>query len=253
METINSIKDEKIMLARELALPKVRRETGRVVLYGEDGVRWAKASRCETEYILCTQPLAQELEPFAAGAESYLVSEGISKKVSGTSQVIPYITVARLDDAPLNLSESVVILDDIKDHGNIGTIIRTAAAFGFRNIVLTNTANDIYYKNIVNASRGTALCVNYANIGADRLADRLRSSGYMILSTSPYGSYNLESAARAFLGRKIAVILGNETNGVSDSLITASDAVLRIDLDPSVESLNVGVASGIILSALRKI
>ena len=251
-QKIDSIKNEHIKLARELALPQCRRETGFVVLYGEDGIRWAHRYRCKLEYILCTQPLPQELKPAADGTECFLIPEGISKKVSGTSQVIPYIAVASVVNDNINRSKSAVVLDDVKDHGNIGTIIRTAAAFGFKNIVLTNTNNDIYYKNIINASRGTALNVSYANIGIDRLICFLKKTGYAILSSSPYGSCGLQKAAQSFAGRKIAVILGNEANGVSDTLIEISDAVLRIDISSDVESLNVGVASGIILSALRQ-
>lgn len=252
IKEIDSIKNEKIQLARDLSLPQCRRETRQVVLYGEDSIRWAKTYRCRLEYILCTQPMPQNLELSDESVECFLISEGISKKVSGTSQVIPYIAVASMNDTSIVRSESIVVLDDVKDHGNIGTIIRTAAAFGFKNIVLTNTNNDIYYKNIVNASRGTALNVSYANISADRLTDYLRKSGYQILSSSPYGNCDLRSAAQTFAGKKIAVILGNETNGVSDPFIESSDAVIRIDIDSSVESLNVGVASGIILSSLRQ-
>ena len=251
MEALLSIKDEKIRLARELCLPKVRRETGRVVLYGEEGVRWAKSPFCTPEYILCTRPLPQELFEFSEGAELFSVSEGISKKVSGTSQVIPYITVAKIAETEPDLSEPAVILDDVRDHGNIGTIIRTAAAFGFKNVILTNTANDIYYKNIVGASRGTALGIRYENIPAGRLAGFLKSSGYAVISTSSYGSVALGEAARKFSGKKTAVIFGNETVGVSKELLAASDAAVRIDLEPCVESLNVGVAAGIVLSALR--
>lgn len=252
LETISSIKDEKVKLARDLSSPQCRRESGYVVLYGEDSILWANMYHCKLEYILCTQPLSEQLELVADSVKCFLISDGISKKVSGTAQVVPYIAVASLNNSPICCSESVVVLDDVKDHGNIGTIIRTAVAFGFKNIVLTNTGSDIYYKNIINASRGTALNVNYANVNANCLIGYLRESGYQILSSSPYGNSSLESAAKSFSGKKIAVILGNETNGVSDLFIEHSDAVIRIDTNLNVESLNVGVASGIILSALRQ-
>ncbi len=252
LDTISSIKDEKVKLARDLSTPQCRQEAGSVVLYGEDSILWANMYHCKLEYILCTRPLSEQLKLVTDSVKCFLISDGISKKVSGTTQVVPYIAVASLSNSPLCCSESVVVLDDVKDHGNIGTIIRTAVAFGFKNIVLTNTSNDIYYKNIINASRGTALNVNYANINANHLTDYLRKSGYLILSSSPYGNSSLESASKSFSGKKIAVILGNETNGVSDLFIEHSDAVIRIDINPNVESLNVGVASGIILSALRQ-
>ncbi len=252
LETINSIKDEKVKLARNLSSPQCRQESGYVVLYGEDSILWANMYHCKLEYILCTRPLSEQLKLVADGAKCFLISDGISKKISGTAQVVPYIAVASLNNSPICCSESVVVLDDVKDHGNIGTIIRTAVAFGFNNIVLTNTSSDIYYKNIINASRGTALNVNYANIDANCLIGYLRKSGHLILSSSPYGNSSLEGAAKSFINKKIAVILGNETNGVSDLFIEHSDAVIRIDTNPNVESLNVGVASGIILSALRQ-
>lgn len=250
---LTSVKDLKIRLARELNLPKVRRETSKVVLYGEDGLIWANSFRCKPQYILCTRPLHDYLIPFADGIDCFIISDGLSKKVSGTSQVIPYITVAEMEDVSLNISEPTVILDDIKDHGNIGTIIRTAAAFGFKNIIMTNTQNDIYYKNIINASRGTALYVNYENIPAESVMGFLKSAGYIILSTSPHGNCSLGSAAHTYAGKKLAVIFGNETNGVSEALIKSSDAAVKINIDKSVESLNVGVAAGIILSALNRI
>ncbi len=247
MQIITSIKDERVRLARELALPRVRSETGRTVLYGAEALMWAREYGCEPEFILCTRPL-----DFNPGAECFLISEGISKKVSGTSQAADVIAVARLGNTRPDTSLPAVVLDDVRDHGNIGTVIRTAAAFGFHNVILTNTANDIYYKNIVNASRGTALGAGYANIPAERLINFLRGAGYAIAATSPYGSCTLAEAARRFSRKKTAVIFGNEANGVSELLLKAADAAVRIDLEPSVESLNVGVAAGIILSNLRE-
>lgn len=85
------------------------------------------------------------------------MSEGILKKISDTSYLVPLIGVARLPAVGEGLEQAgdfVLVLDRIQDHGNLGTIIRTASAFGIRTLLSTTPDLDIYYKKVVSASRG---------------------------------------------------------------------------------------------------
>lgn len=77
--------------------------------------------------------------------------------MSGTSQVIPNIVFASMNNTSIARPEFITVLDDVQDHGNIGTIIRTPAAFGLKNIVLTNINNDIYTIRILSTPRGERL------------------------------------------------------------------------------------------------
>jgi TrmH family RNA methyltransferase len=252
MQTITSVKDPLVEEARLLSTPASRARLGKIALYGEESIRWAVQYDYKINYILCSEAPTGDFYTAAAGQNTYMISEGIAKKISDTSHVIPYIGVAELKNRRADFTKPIVLLDDVRDHGNIGTIIRSAAAFGFEDIVLTNTAYDIYYKNMLNASRGLALMVRSCSLPAGLAAETLKSHGYCLAATSSYGAVDIEDIGCDFAaGKKLAVVFGNETGGVSDEILHAADLRLRIRMMNGVESLNVGVAAGIVLHQLR--
>jgi TrmH family RNA methyltransferase len=248
MQTITSVKDPMVETARLLSTPASRARLGKLVLYGEESIRWALNYGYDINYILCCQEPKGDFFEGSASEGVFKISPGIAKKISDTSHAIPCIGVADMKNRRVDFTKPLVILDDIRDHGNIGTIIRTAAAFGFEDIVLTNTIYDVYYKNMINASRGLALKARSCNLPAETLLDKLQAHDYLLCATSSYGSFDVEDLCHNLAaGIKPAIIFGNETDGVSDALLKASDLCIKIGLLNGVESLNVGVAAGIIL------
>jgi TrmH family RNA methyltransferase len=138
----------------------------------------------------------------------------------------------------------------VQDHGNLGTIIRTASAFGIRDVVATAPGLDIYFKKIVSASRGKSFETQvYAFPSASAALDALKERGYQIVATSPHAR-EIQSMA-ALKPQPIALVVGNETEGIADEIMQKADVVVQIPMSGLVESLNVGVATGISLYELK--
>lgn len=252
--TINSIKDPRVALARELSTPSGRRKHKKIILYGEESIVWAIQRDYLIDYIFCCEKqLPDNICELTTTKEIevLLISKGISQKISDTSQVYNCIAVAEIKNHGIDFAcNSIIILDGLKDHGNIGTIIRTAVAFGNNNIVITNSDYDIFYKNVVISSRGEALNVNFENIEPQSLYQQIKANQYSIIVTSPYAINDISSYILPC--NKTAIIFGNETQGISHFFMTHADISVKVSMQNNVDSLNVGVSAGIFLNWLRE-
>lgn len=256
LEEIHTIKDPRVIEARELASAAGRKAAGKCLLEGEQALTWALHSGWMVERVFCAAshaglPLLSDLQQ--KGCQVCHASEGILKKISDTNYLIPLIGVARIPAENLRhrpQGDFVLVLDDVRDHGNIGTILRTAQAFGVREVVSTTGELDLFYRKMVDASRGTVfrtLLTPYASVSESIAA--LKAAGYQIVATSPYAP-SLQSAAR-LQPRPVALVVGNETRGIDPLWVENADVVVQIPMSRQVESLNVGVAAGISIYELK--
>lgn len=245
-ETISSIKDSRVVEARQLTTAAGRRAAGKCLLEDQQAIEWAINAGLTVEHVFFRQ--GGEIAHLAeSGIPCLPASDGVLKKISGTKYLIPVIGVAALPSptllpgAPPSL---VIVLDGVVDHGNIGTIIRTARAFGIRDILTTSPDDDFYYRKIITASRGSVfqMRIDHFDTAEDTL-DHLRQAGYQIVATSPHAP-RLQSGLK-LAEKPVALIVGNETSGVSESVLDQADIVVQIPMSGPVESLNVGVATGI--------
>ncbi len=239
---ITSIKDARVIEARELTSVAGRTRFLKTQLEGEESIQWALEAHLLVEHVFYSTNLRQRtfLETLQArNIACYEVSEGILKKISATSYLVPVIGIARLPSASGRSfpgGDFVLVLDRVQDHGNLGTIIRTASAVGIRELISTTPSLDLYSKKVVSASRGKAF-------------DALKQRGYQIVATSPHAR---EIQAMAPLEHKpVALVVGNETEGISDEMLQQADIVVQISMSGLVESLNVGLATGISLYELK--
>ena len=106
----------------------------------------------------------------------------------------------------------MVVLDDVKDYGNIGTIIRTCHAFGIRTVISTSPEFDLYQQKTIEASRGSVFATSITTYQNSTAAvQHLRQSGYQIVATSPRGN-SLQSLVE-LKPQPVALIVGNESGG----------------------------------------
>ena len=145
----------------------------------------------------------------------------------------------------IKFNSNILILDKVQDAGNLGTIIRTANAFGIYNIVCSKGTTDAYAPKVV---RSTMLGIVKSNIVyTEDIKDfifNLKKEGYKIISTALYDStYMNENTFKA----KCAIVIGNEANGVSEEVLKISDEKIKIKIENSTESLNAACAASIVL------
>lgn len=147
------------------------------------------------------------------------------------------------------VGNKVLVLDDIQDPGNFGTIIRSAVAFNIDTIVVSNNTVDLYNSKVIRASQGMLFNINIIKRDLNDFVPELKKQGYQIYATKVNGGKSLKTIEKM---EKFAIIMGNEGAGVSDNLMSLADAYLYIDMNSSCESLNVAVATSIILYELDK-
>lgn len=252
---ITSIKDSKIIEARSLLSTAGRKKSQKMLLLGIECIKWGYKAQLNIEHVFVTNDIVEDVSIPTWLLEKkipcYEVSKGISQKISQTSYLIPCIGVAQIPkkNSRCITGDVVVVLDNVKDHGNIGTIIRTAVAFGVTDIITVNSTEDIYYKNIVYASRGNVFNINYRQFVSSDCVKMLKQTGYQVITTSPHAKINLSEVD--FPPQPLAIVFGNETNGISDSVNEEADFNIKIPLG-KVESLNIGVAAGIIMYDLKR-
>lgn len=177
-----------------------------------------------------------------------LVTDEIINKLSSTQTPQGIIGICKYKEVS-NIKGNVVMLDGLQDPGNIGTIIRTAIAFGYNNIVLSEDSVDIYNDKVIRATQGAIFKINIIRTNLLKLIEELKKDNYNIIGTS-LGDKSIDLDKLQVKAKHI-LILGNEGNGISKEVLNATDVNVFIPIDRQMESLNVGVAAGIMMYYLR--
>ena len=251
---IDSIKDPRIVSARQLAHSKGRLESNKFLLEGQEQIQWAFNLKVTIETVFVHDKIEEHIlfKDFEKLHIPYFfVTDGILKKITDTNYCVPIVAVANNPVIHSIQSEDfTLVLDNLVDYGNIGTIVRSAAAFGLKTIISTNTHADFFYKKIIDASRGKIFEANIKKFNTDQdTLNYLKTNGYQIIATSPHAQ-KLQSLIE-LRDKPIALILGNETEGCSQNFIDQADLLIQIPMSSDIESLNVAVAAGISIYELK--
>jgi len=175
------------------------------------------------------------------------------KKDYGTKNVMKYLSNL---DTPSNIigvcekkqnkiiGSRILLLDNVQDPGNIGTIIRSAVAFNIDTIILSETCADIYSSKVIRATQGMIFKINIFYENLEETIKELKKQNYKILGTKVSGGKELKTIEKI---NKFAIIMGNEGKGVKENLLNLCDEYIYIKMNGTCESLNVAVATSIIL------
>jgi len=248
IKTITSIKDPLVVLARELTSSSGRAQHKKFLLYGQEQIEWAMHAQLTIDAIFCTvcpSFLSHTSMPV------FEVSDGILKKITDTNYLVPLVGIANYPSENNSAhKEFVIVLNNLVDFGNIGTIIRTAQSF-FINTFIFSNQGDPFQRKVIDSSRGLVFQSDFKNYNnSEEAIHNLKKQGYQIVVTSPYAP-SLQSQTPLIKDRPIALIVGNETNGVDPIFMKHADISIQIPMASQVESLNVGVATGISIYELK--
>ena len=141
-----------------------------------------------------------------------------------------------------------LLLDRLMDPGNMGTLIRSAVAFGFDGVLLHGDCVEVFNPKTVRATMG-ALPFSSHSVATQNVFQSLEDSGYEMITTVLRGGTNLYEME---FGPKTVLVIGNEANGVSDEIFKKATRTLSIPMSGNVESLNAAVAGSICMSALGR-
>ena len=187
--------------------------------------------------------------------EHYLVEDHVADKLAdvGTHQGVFGVfrtPVHTLDE--VKAGGRYLALERVQDPGNVGTLLRSAAAFGFDGVILSDGCASVYAPKTLRASMGAAVRIPVIEAGAmpDAIT-RLREKGITCLAAALYKSQPL-SAAQASCPGGVCVVIGSEGQGLTDETIAACSSTVRIPMTDRVESLNAGIAGSILLWHFRE-
>ncbi len=172
--------------------------------------------------------------------------ENIFKYMTDTVNTQGILVVMKIPKYSLENEENknIILLDKVQDLGNIGTIIRSCNAFGVDTILCTSGTADVYSPKAVRATMGGILNVKIIYLDDIEKLNLFKKMGYKIATTSLKTQNSIDSID---YNNKYIFVMGNEANGVSKEIIDISDFVVKIPMSEKIESLNVGVATSIIL------
>ncbi len=147
------------------------------------------------------------------------------------------------------LGNKILVLDGIQDPGNLGTIIRSAVAFNVDTIILGENTVDLYNSKVLRASEGMIFNINIVNKKLTEFLPNIKKQGYKIIGTKLTDGKNIKTLEK---NNKICIIMGNEGSGIQKDIFDLCDEYVYIDMNKSCESLNVSIATSIILYELDK-
>ena len=172
----------------------------------------------------------------------FYVTKEIMKKISSQVSIANNIAVCyKIKEQ--ELKGNIVLLDNIQDPGNLGTIIRSAVAFGFKNIILSDDTVDLYNDKVIRASEGMIFHINVLRKNLELFLEELKQN-YQILITDVMQGENIKKIKHT---KNIALIIGNEGNGVKDNLKKYANNFVKINMDETCESLNASIAASILM------
>lgn len=234
---ITSKQNSKIVYLNKLKQKKYRQQEQKFLVEGEHLVLEAK------RFGVLEEAYTTLLEE-----DSTQVSKEVLDSISTTSGDVLYVGLCDMKKISNDLESKVLILDSVQDPGNIGTLMRSALAFGFATVFIGDGCVDIFNPKVIRASQGAIFKLNFLFGDVIKFIKTINKKDYIVYGTNVR---NGEDVSKIKPNKNIAFILGNEGHGVSDEIIKYVGKNLYIPIK-TVESLNVAIAGSIIMYELSK-
>ena len=212
-------------------------------------------------FIVETQHLVEEAEKYGIVKElfiveddfvdrndTYFVTKEIMKKMSTMESPSNVLAICWKNDSKEIIGDKILLLDEIQDPGNLGTIIRSSVAFGVTTIVLSRDTVDLYNPKVIRATEEMFCHINIITMDLEEAIKIIKEKGIIIYGTNVVSGTNIKEISNV---SSFALIVGNEGNGVKKHIQMLCDDNLYIPMNDNVESLNVGIACSILLYELR--
>lgn len=239
---ITSTQNDIIKNIIKLKQKKYRDETRMFLIEGFHLVEEARKYQCIDKIITTTNDRYSE--------ETIYVSSNVMEKLAFTKSPQPIMAICKK-----SINQNIIIdgnryllLDRVQDPGNVGTIMRTALAFGYDQIIMSDDCVDLYNDKVVRSTQGALFQMNVCVMNLLDTIEILKQHHVHVYGTTLKDAKSIECYDSQ---DKMAFVMGNEGQGVSEKVLDVCENNIYIPIQ-SVESLNVGIASAIMMYHFRR-
>lgn len=237
---IDSVNNEKIKYFKKLRDKKYILEEKKYIVESEHLVEEAYKSGLLLEVITSKSDTNYDVK-------TTYVSEKVLKSISLLPSAPNIMGVVKYKEGNEIVGNKIVLLDNVQDPGNVGTIIRSALAFNVDTVILSNDSVNLFNDKMIRSSEGTIFKMNVIKMDLRSAIEKIHLLGIKVYYADMNGTIDLDNAKI----NDYALVLGSEGKGISDYIKELSDESINIPMNNLCESLNVSVTGGIIMYKFR--
>ena len=250
-EIITSLDNASVKEARSLNDKKFRRFHGKFLIDGEKLVYEAVCGACEIDKIFVEESKIANFDYILSKFDGKVVktSEKVFKSISENTTpqgIIAEVFMNETGEFMPEKNQPFIILDRLQDPGNVGTIIRTAAATGYETIVLIDTV-DVYSPKVIRSSSGGILYLDIFRMTEKEIISYCEKNNIELL-VADMGGVNIFNTS--ITNQNYALVIGNEGQGVSQNFKDMGRSI-SLPMKSQMESLNAGVSASVLMYILK--
>lgn len=241
---ITSLTNTKVKTWAKYKEKKHRDKDRKFIIEGEHLIQEAK----QAGLLECLIVEKDSTYPVYEGIEVYEVTTDILRKLTSLVSKETLLGICCYPAQEEIQGDQLIVLDNVQDPGNLGTIIRSALSFGYDGIVLSHTCVDLFNEKVIRSTQGAIFHIPVYRKHLTETLPLLKQQGYHIYATSLHDAKPLRQVEKQ---ERFAMVFGNEGQGVSEEVLVLSDENIIIEMK-TFESLNVAVAASICMYEFMK-
>lgn len=243
---ITSIQNQQVKQWLKLHNKKGRIKSGTFLIEGYHLVEEAYHSDWQIKELIVQEDTL--LPDWAESLPVVMVSESVFKHIAKTMTPQGIAAVVNMKEPQEITGDHVLLIDQVQDPGNVGTMIRTADAAGFSAVVLGHGTVDMYNDKVIRASQGSLFHIPIFSGHLPDYIHKLKEQGFTIWAAALEDSELYQTVERQ---AKVGLIVGNEGAGIQEDILKIADVRVKIPIYGKAESLNVSIAAGILMYYLK--
>ncbi len=249
MHNIETVSNNKIKEICKLHLKKYREEAGLYICEGGKIIEELYNTKIDVKEIFVLKGI--KVPDFKCPI--YIIDENIMKKISTTDTPCEILAIVKKKEQPLDKFTKlnrIILIDSISDPGNLGTIIRSAAAFNVEGIILFGNCVDLYSTKVIRSAAGNFYKTPVIQIKSiNDIKENFKNHTLIATALSKENNISIQECKKL---DKYIIMFGSEANGLSSDLTRISNKNIKINMSKDVESLNLSVTASIIMYELTK-
>lgn len=242
---ITSRQNDQVKAWIKLNRKKEREKTGLFIVEGFHLVEEAIKSKLTIKELIIAEKIENNLPSYVNNYQHTIVADEISEDIADTETTQGIFAIVQMPSKKEMTHSKVLLLDEVQDPGNVGTMIRSADAAGFTQVICGKGTVDPYNPKVLRSGQGSHFHLDIQLADLNEAILELQKQGITVYGTDLSKDsidYKTESSQD-----KLAIMVGNEGNGVKKHLLELVDRTLHIPIKGLAESLNVAIAASILM------